>query len=661
MSWLTPWTGFIVASATVPVLLLLYFLKLRRTTMTVSSTLLWIRSTEDLHANAPFQRLRRNLLLLLQLIALLLLALALMQPRLEGVGSAGGRTVLLIDRSGSMGVRDDADGRTRLDRAIEAAADEVDRLHAGGLFTSSDNETMIVAFADRAEIVQPFTDSRQQLQAALENIELTHGRSRLEDALNLARVYSTNTDVEDSDRRAEAPAALRLYSDGRLQDLDGLVLRGESLLFERIGTSGVDNVAIAHVAAERPFDEPADIEVFAALENYGPAPVLTDVQLSVNGLPRRVHEIELPAASIDEGLGEFVPGRRTLVFAQFEQERNAVIEVELLREDQLPDDDAGQLVVPPSRQLRVGLVTPNRRLVRRILEGLSLERLEVLTPEGYEAALAERGSGAWDVLVFDAVAPTVMPTVPSLFLGRTPPTEALTVFGEADGQLVLSGRDEHPVLRYVDFDPLYIDRAVLVQGADGTEVIVEGSKGPLVTRFNEGGSEHLFVAFDPIADTNWPYQHGLGVFLFNAVEFLGHHGDAPTRGRREAGEMLVANLPADATAIELATPDGRTVALSSSNPRRTTWGPIERSGIHVVTWNAPAAAERQAWFESVRFPVEAESDANVAEAVVLGRDTFTASGGGASRYVPLWPWAIGMCLLILMIEWWIWTRRVGTT
>ena len=76
MTWLTPLTGLIVAGVILPPLLLLYFLKLRRTTMTVSSTLLWVRSTEDLHANAPFQRLRRNLLLLLQLIALLLLALA---------------------------------------------------------------------------------------------------------------------------------------------------------------------------------------------------------------------------------------------------------------------------------------------------------------------------------------------------------------------------------------------------------------------------------------------------------------------------------------------------------------------------------------------------------------------------------------------------------
>ena len=660
MSWLTPWTGFIVASVAVPLLLLLYFLKLRRTTMPVSSTMLWVRSTEDIHANAPFQRLRRNLLLLLQLIALLLLILAIMQPRLEGVGSGGGRTVLLIDRSGSMSATDDDDSRTRLERALIAAGDEVDRLHAGGLFTSSDNETMIVAFADQAEIVQPFTDSRQQLQAALSNITITHGRSRLEDALNLARVYSTNTDVEDSERRAEDPAALVLYSDGRLQDLEGLVLRGESLAFERIGTDAIDNVAVAHMAAERPFDRPAAIEVFAALENHGSEEVVADVQLSVNGLPRRVEEVLIPGMKMDAGTGLRQAGRRTLAFTPFEQERNTVIEVEVLRPDDVPADDAGQLVVPPPRRLRVGLVTPGRRLVRRILEGLALERLEVLTPEAYEAALTDRGPGAWDVLVFDAVTPDVMPAVPSLFLGRVPPTESLKPYGTADGQVVLRSEDEHPLLRYVDLDSLYIDRAVLVQGTQGAEVLVEGSKGPVITRFSDDGTEHLFVGFDPIADTNWPYQHGLGVFLFNGVELLGHHGDAPTRGRREAGEMLVAHLPADARDIELTTPDGEVHALESEDPRRTTWGPIERSGIHAVSWQSPLEPDRQTRFESVRFPVEVESDANVASSVVLGRETFTSSGGATSRYVPLWPWAIGMCLVILMIEWWIWTRRVGT-
>ncbi len=660
MSWLTPWTGFIVASATVPLLLLLYFLKLRRRTLVTSSTLLWVRSTEDLHANAPFQRLRRNLLLLLQLLALIMLVLALMQPRLEGIGRGGGRTVLLIDRSGSMAARDAGGDLTRLERALDAAADEIERLHAGGLFSSSDNETMIIAFADQAEIVQPFTSSRQQLLSSLDRISQSHGRSHVEDALDLSRVYATNTDVEDSDRLGEAPASLVLYSDGRLQDLGDQVLRGESLVFERIGSTEVDNLAVAHVAAERPFDRPASVEVFAALVNYGSIPVETDVQLSVNGLGRRVETIEVPAAVEDPVTKRTVAGTRNLVFTPFEQEQDAIIEVELLREDVLDADNSGQLVVPPPRQLRVGLVSPGRMLIQRILEGLSLESLEVLTPDSYEQAIEGRGTGDWDVLIFDAVTPAAMPTVPSIFLGRVPPTGELRAYGEASGQVVLHGQGDHPVLRYVDLDTLYIDRARLVQGSEAVEVLVEGSKGPLVQGFQHEGQEHLFVAFDPIADTNWPYQHGLSVFLFNAVELLGHHGDALARGRKEAGEALVAHLPVDATDIMLTTPDGERYALLEVDPTRTTWGPIEVSGIHSITWNTPSSNEQGTWRESVRFPVEAESDAVVAEEIVLGRETISSNDVDTRRYLPLWPWAIGMCLLILMIEWWIYSRKIGS-
>ena len=52
--------------AGVPVgIIALYFLKLRRRPVRVPSTILWRRSLEDLHVNSLFQRLRRNLLLVL--------------------------------------------------------------------------------------------------------------------------------------------------------------------------------------------------------------------------------------------------------------------------------------------------------------------------------------------------------------------------------------------------------------------------------------------------------------------------------------------------------------------------------------------------------------------------------------------------------------------
>src|SRR5262245_42507976 len=56
-----------------PLLLLLYFLKLRRQALVVPSTFLWRRSIEDLRVNSLFQWLRDNVLLLIQLCIVLLL------------------------------------------------------------------------------------------------------------------------------------------------------------------------------------------------------------------------------------------------------------------------------------------------------------------------------------------------------------------------------------------------------------------------------------------------------------------------------------------------------------------------------------------------------------------------------------------------------------
>src|SRR4051794_20292943 len=71
--------------AGIPVgIIALYFLKLRRRPVQVPSTLLWRRSMEDLHVNSLFQRLRRNILLFLQLLAVFLTMAALTGPRVRG-------------------------------------------------------------------------------------------------------------------------------------------------------------------------------------------------------------------------------------------------------------------------------------------------------------------------------------------------------------------------------------------------------------------------------------------------------------------------------------------------------------------------------------------------------------------------------------------------
>src|SRR5882672_4248229 len=128
MNWipnfLSPLTGLIAAAIAVPALLVLYFLKLRRREMEVSSTLLWTKAIQDLQVNAPFQKLRRNLLLILQLLLLALLCLALSRPVSNYTPGAGKTSIILIDRSASMNAIE-ANGKTRLDEAKKKAKELV--------------------------------------------------------------------------------------------------------------------------------------------------------------------------------------------------------------------------------------------------------------------------------------------------------------------------------------------------------------------------------------------------------------------------------------------------------------------------------------------------------------------------------------------------------
>lgn len=652
--------GAILASILVPLLLLLYFLRLRRRRQTIGSTMLWKRSVEDLRANAPFQRLRPSWLLFLQLLALLLLAFAVMQPQVDAGRRRGGKTVILVDNSASMLATDVDGAETRLELAKLRARERIEAMYAGGLFGASNAETMVVAFSDRAEVQTRFSTSRQELLDAIDRIRPTHGATRVEEALKLARAYTTNVDP-DSDRPRAEPAAIELFSDGRIEDLPDQVLRGETLKYWRVGSDGRDNVAVTTIDVQRPYDRPTAVEVFAALLNYGPVEVACDVQLSVDDSALAVREVLVPAADVDAATGRVVPGRNTIVFTPFEQPRGAVIEVANLRPDALPADDSVRAVVPPPKRLAVALVAPKSRLVETALEGMPLESLVVLSADRFAAIATEGGLDAYDVVVLDDHRPESLPPARYLSFGSTPPLPGLNDYGETDAQVVLSIRDDHPVLRFVNLDQLFVARARLLQPDDDVEVLVEGAQGPIILSAFREGRRVLHVAFDPL-ETNWPFQRSFVTFLYNAIDWLGHLGAGLTAEQLVPGEAIATRLPAGAGAPRLRTPDGATIPLAAipsgeSSGIAVGWGPIRVSGTHVVTWSGADGEESRAF--AVNRAGESEGMIAAAPEVEIGRELVAGEDAEGGTNVPLWPWALGLCLAVLMVEWWLFARRAS--
>ena len=86
MTFLSP--GALLLGALALPLVLLYFLRVRRQPHRVSSVMLWTPALRDQRASALFQRLHVDPLLLLQVLALLLLVLALARPTILLPGEA---------------------------------------------------------------------------------------------------------------------------------------------------------------------------------------------------------------------------------------------------------------------------------------------------------------------------------------------------------------------------------------------------------------------------------------------------------------------------------------------------------------------------------------------------------------------------------------------
>jgi Mg-chelatase subunit ChlD len=660
VTWLSIPAGLILAAAVIPPLVMLYFLKLRRRTQPIACTLLWKRSVEDIRANVPFQRLRFSALLLLQLLALVLLALAIMQPQVQAGHRTSGKTVLLIDNSASMTATDGADGQTRLDEAKRRAKARIETLYGRGLFSQSAGETMVVAFSNRAEVACPFTDSTPQLLAAIDRIEPTHGETLIAEALALARAYTTNVDP-DSDRPIGEPANLELFSDGRIADLADQVLRGEALIYHPIGSPESDNVALTAISIERPYDRPTAVEVFAAMANFNRESVTLDVQLSVDGTARAIQEGTIAAAQEDSATGALVPRRHNVVFSPFEQPQGAVIEVAILRDDDLAADNAARLVVPPPRQLNVAVAgSGDHFLLQTVLEGMgTVENLDLLTPAGFERIAREGKADEYDVVILDNYAPPaeLMHVGRYLSLGEVPPLEGLNPYGRGTGQLILDKKDEHPIFKFVNLDRLYISRFELLRPADDVEVLAEGSDGPAIVSVVRGPVRLIAVTFSPL-DSNWPFLRSFVTFMVNAVEYLGHSGEAISATSFTPGEALTTRLPAAAEQIRLELPGRDTsIPVQPIDPVLFSWGPIRLSGLYGVTWSLPGVDGRQGRQLAVNCLSEAEGDIRPADEILAKEKEVHVAGAGGGEYMPLWPWALGLCLAVLMLEWFIYHRK----
>ncbi len=654
-----------MAAVVVPALLVLYFLKLRRREMAVSSTLLWKKAIQDLQVNAPFQRLRRNLLLLLQMLLLLLLVLSLARPVVNFTPGAGKLSVILIDRSASMSATDMDGGKSRLEEAKRRAKALVDTL-------DRDATAAVVAFDSTAETVQPMTADTRALKTAIDSIQPTDRKSRLKLAYQLA---DAQTNFNPEQLRANVRPDVWLYSDARVLDSAELTLRG-NLHYDRIGTDSAGNIAVVALSAKRNYERPTEVEVFARLANYGPEPVTADVVLSVDDHVAQTAEVSLPperwndAAWVKEEKNsskkdENYATRDSVQFT-VELQDAAVIKVEQKHKDgdTLAADDVAQVVVPPPKTLSVLLVTDGNYFLEKALNSLALKKPDTIIPTAYEEKVAE-AAPQYDVIIFDRYSPKKLPVVGSfVYFGSIANSLKLKAATDEEGRKILlkdtgilEWDREHPILRHLNLNKIFVGEALKLDVPVEDEVLITGIKGPLAVIHREGRSTHLVVGFD-LLQSNWPLKVSFPIFLHNSLQYLAVGSEMDVRESYEPGstpKIGRANLlrvDANLKEITLNGPMG-SKRLKIPEAGDFVLPPLDKVGVYTLSPQIPQyeqlAVNLLDGNESNLMP-ENNPPGNVGE---------TIAGAGGKTRLELWWWLVACAALpVLMIEWWVYTRRV---
>lgn len=693
-SLLTWWQWLIVGAIPIGVLAL-YFLKLKRTPIEVPSTFLWHKSIEDLHVNTIWQRLRNNILLWLQLLLLLLAIIALLNPTSQGSQLVGSRFIFVLDNSASMQARDVTMGGepvTRLEAGKQQVRALIESMPEGAV-------AMLISFADGAQVMQPFTDNPNDLLRAVDGIQPTDKPTSLMEALRVSSGLSnpTRTGSEEQDRiKAQVmPAKLYVLSDGNFDVVD-FALGALEPEYRKIGNDDAANIAITAFSVDKNVADETQVQAFASVDNFSPQDESVIAELYLGSTLLDAVRTTIPA-----GRTQGIPFPVAFDF------ESGVLELQVRREvngaDDLAIDDKAWVVVDDPHRARVLLIsaTENGPLelamnTTRFDELITLKTVNLEDEPGYlgsESYQLEAVSGVYDLIIFDRCLPpdkpvpdgetaaadgqpaeqeTEMPLCNTLFIGTAP---KLASWGWQPGETwppevygappnVIDTDRSHPIMESVALGNLRIIEGFGLTPPSGGRTLMDTDMR------NESGSSILTIgpreAFEDVVlsidlvnedglNTDWMLKQSFPVFVFNTVRYLGSPRDALSLPSLRPGEPLELKIDSvDADEVTIHTPSGTTYT-SKRTPQQT----FQFSRTDEIGMYDMRAEGRSVVKFAVNLFDPRESNIKPQDNLEFIYEPVAATEVTETVKREWWKWLAGLALVVLLIEWYIYNRRVS--
>ncbi|WP_394850706.1 VWA domain-containing protein [Pendulispora brunnea] len=621
--------GLWLLTALVP-LIVLYILKVRRQRMRVGSTWLWAAAQRDLMAKQPFRKLVAELPLILQILALVALAIALARPAARGGNIAGDHVAIVIDTSASMGAG------SRMDLARKAAHGVVAALEPGA-------DAIVIEAAREAKLVSPPERDRRRLDAAVDTLPVREVEGDLAPAVALAA---------DRLRSMGGRRRIVLVTDGALAHDAPLAAADVPVQVITVGEPA-PNAAIVRVDVRAGVDTATDgarraeqAQVFVMVRNDADRArdAFVTLRIEDRAEPIASRRVLLPAKD------------KTPVVLTFEPnvaDRGKGLVVQLASEgDALAIDDTAYGRVPSGYKMPVTLASraPYSWVARALdadpsidLQRITVDQLATVNvdPEALvivEGACPENPPGR-DLVV---VAPPE---------GRCRETDVLAPVTQPQ---LTSWESGDARFRFLTLDGVHVARATPLRAIGSEASLVRAGTTTLIADASVPGKAVTIVGFD-VGDSDWPLQASFVLFVRNLVEQARLHRTQGAAGPLRTGDPLRVAVPNGVTTVRVEGPGmaDHEVAVSGGF---VVVPAVDRAGIYHVRWSTPRVG---ATAIAANLTSEAESN-------ITPRPVTIETGGGAAAAVQTAPahrewntWLLALAAAILAFDLW-WLTRART-
>ena len=616
-------------------LVIFYFLKLRRPRVEIPSLALWRQVITDQRVNSPFQKFRRNLLLLLQILLLCALVIGAMQPYLYSNARHVQNLPVMIDTSASMAALDAPGGRSRLAEAKEKVGRLIDDL-------LPDQQICLISVNSSARRLTDFTNNKRLLRETLARLEPSHVPSRLVDGFRLTQALSRGNSIESA----------ILMSDGNVpQDIEFEL--PFKLNFQKLKPGGA-NVGIVDFNARRSRN---GWEVFARIEGAPGTKVQAEYELRQNGQVIKSELISIegprlnPEKAVVEGEGDKKVDQSTgerLMF-RISTDTAAMLELRLKPDgfDALDVDNVAYLSLPRPRQLEVYCPEEMKsfRNALAIVPGLNICPGSDPTPPTVDLKFAE-GSIA-----------TGPEARVNLNVGFVPDDLSTLVELESGLAEIVDWQRTSPLLQHVQLLDVQIgDQPKLAKGiserdfeAAGYEILAESRTGPLILERPGDGRLDLCMLFHPDR-SSLVFRVGFPILVQNVTQIAFSRAHLLDAKAIPTGEIPARKLEPEKE-YQVSGPHGYSET-----------GTSDKHG-YLMGMNAPFVGQYEVNSpETERIGASLVSSqetslVSVEKLIFPENVTVTAGEAEVKGDQPLWGWFAFAGLVLLVVEWWFFQKK----